>query len=97
MPRYLDEHALTNSVGSFIGDETGAGHGWLVAMPDGSRQKVYVIFPSEPGLESRLVPPDTPKEHDGLPITDTPIANLGGLYLAALARMVEEFTARFSE
>lgn len=92
----LSKHAPPNTKGTFFGDPLG-GNGWEVLMPDGSMEKVYFDLPEGVDVESGLTLPDPPAQHDGQPITDTSIANLGRLYIAALTRIVEEFIARFRE
>lgn len=93
--RKLGDSAPPNSVGLFLGDELG-GNGWRVQMPDGSIESVYFDLPESIDVTSWLTVSDAPDQHEGKPITDKSLANLGGLYLATLERMVSEFSARFS-
>jgi hypothetical protein len=85
-------------VGWFLGDSVG-GHGWEVQLPDGSIEKVYFDLPPEvaDNFEFEFLLSDPPDEHDGRPIEDKSIANLGGLYIAALSRMVDDFVERFKD
>jgi len=94
--RELSQHAPPNTIGTFFGDQHG-GNGWEVLMPDGTKQTVYFQLPEGIDVESGVQLPDPPDEHDGQPITDKSIANLGNLYVSTLARTVDEFIARFSE
>jgi hypothetical protein len=91
----INAHAPPNAVRTFFGDQLG-GNGWLVQMPDGTQETVYFDLP-EGTPDSGLHLPDAPIEHNGQPITDPSIRNLGGLYLTTLSRIVDEFIARFSE
>lgn len=93
--RELNHHAPPNTVATFFGDQIG-GNGWEVRMPDGSLEKVYFDLPEGVDVESSLFE-DPPLEHYGTPITNTSIANLGGIYLETLDSMVEEFIERFQE
>lgn len=90
----LNKYAPPNTVGTFFGDQLG-GDGWEVQMPDGSTEKVYFQLPGDVDIESGLTLVDPPDQHDGHPITDTSVANLGRLYLATLRRIVDEFEVRF--
>ena len=81
--------------GTFFGEGRTGGNGWDVRMPDGSIQKVYFDLPATFDIKSELLLPNPPTEHDGQPITDTSIANLGSLYLDTLKRTVDEFETRF--
>jgi hypothetical protein len=90
----LGQHAPPNTIGTFFGDQHG-GNGWEVLMPDGTRQTVYFQLPEGVGIESGLQLPNPPNQHDGQPIEDTSIANLGSLYLGTLTRIVDEFVTRF--
>jgi hypothetical protein len=90
----LSRHAPPNTVATFLGDQLG-GDGWEVRMPDGSIEKVYFLLPGNVDITSGLQLVDPPDQHDGEPITDTSIANLGRLYIAALTKTVDEFISRF--
>jgi hypothetical protein len=94
--RELSQHAPPNTTSTFFGDQHG-GNGWNVRMPDGSTQTVYFELPEGAPIESWLELPNPPEEHDGQPITDTSIANLGHLYVDTLATIVDEFVSRFAE
>lgn len=94
--RELSRHAPPNTVGTFFGEGSTGGNGWEVRMPDGSTQKVYFDLPDTVDVKSQLKLPNPPTEHDSHPVTDTSVANLGGLYLNTLKRIVGEFEARFS-
>lgn len=91
----LSRHGPPNTEGIFLGDQLG-GNGWQVRMPDGTVERVYFDLP-DADVTSGLTLHDPPNEHDGQPITDTSIQNLGQLYIDALTRIVDEFVARFSE
>lgn len=91
----LYEHAPPNTVAVFVGDQLG-GIGWEVEMPDGSQEKVYVTLPPSVGVESTVRFIDPPDQHDGVPITDTSVENLGSLYIATLSELVKEAEARFA-
>jgi hypothetical protein len=94
--REVNRHAPPNTIGTFLGEGSTGGHGWEVRMPDGSVEKVYFSIPGSVDIRSALHLADPPTEHDGQPISDTSIANLGAIYLAALRRVVGEFKARFA-
>lgn len=93
--REINKHAPPNTVGTFFGEGSTGGNGWNVRMPDGSIQKVYFDIPDNPHVKSELLLPNPPTEHEGQPITDTSIANLGQLYIATLKRIVNEFEVEF--
>jgi hypothetical protein len=92
----LRQHAPPNTIATFFGDEHG-GTGWEVQLPDGTTEKVYFQLPDEVDIVHEYRLPDPPIEHDGQPIEDTSLANLGRLYLGMLATIVDAFAARFSE
>ncbi|MEJ7783294.1 MAG: hypothetical protein WKF96_00735 [Solirubrobacteraceae bacterium] len=92
----LSKHAPPNTVATFLGDQLG-GNGWEVRMPDGSTEHVYFQLPGDVDIESGLQLHHPPDQHDGKPITDNSIATIGGLYVATLDRIVDEFVTRFSE
>jgi hypothetical protein len=64
-------------------------------MPDRSTQKVYFSLPETFDVRSELHLTDPPTEHDGQPVTDTSVANIGTLYVNTLKRIVTEFETRF--
>jgi len=90
----INQHAPPGTVGTLFGDQLG-GNGWEVAMPDGSTQKVYFALPADFGVESTLHFPDPPAVHDGKPVVDTSIGNVGGLFIDSLSKIVDEFIERF--
>jgi hypothetical protein len=92
----LNRHAPPNTEGTVLGDQLG-GNGWKVRMPDGSLETVYFQLPESVDVESGLNLPDPPNQHDGRPIMDTSIGNLGRLYIAALTKIADDFVARFRE
>jgi hypothetical protein len=94
--RQLSVHAPPNTIGTFLGDQLG-GDGWEVQMPDGTVEKVYFSLPSNIDVKSGLSLENPPDQHDGEPIRDSSIANIGTLYVTTLGRIVDEFVARFSE
>jgi hypothetical protein len=96
LAEFSRQHSPPGTVSTFIGDQLG-GNGWEVQMPDGSIQKVYLDLPDQPGLSvtSWLGFVDPPTHHDGSPITDTSLANIGALYVGTLVHLVEEFAMRF--
>ncbi len=94
--RELSRHAPPNTVGTFFGDQL-RGNGWEVRMPDGSTEKIYFQLPEGIDIESGLHLNDPPDQHDGRPISDASIANLGRLYLGTLTEVVDEFFVRFSD
>lgn len=94
--RELNRHAPPNTISTFLGDQFG-GNGWEVRMPNGSTSKVYFDLPPDTDIESGLEVHDPPGQHDGVPIADTSIANLGRLYVAALSTIVDDFVARFTQ
>ncbi len=96
LARELSKHAPPNTVATFFGDQLG-GNGWQVRMPDGSTEKVYFELPADVDVESGLRLDNPPQEHKSEPITDTSIANLGGLYIAMLTEIVDAFIARFQD
>lgn len=95
LTRELAQHAPGHVESTFFGDQLG-GNGWNVRMPDGTMQVVYFSLPETAGVESGLLLPEAPTEHDGRPISDQSVKNLGKLYIATLAGIVDEFIARFS-
>jgi hypothetical protein len=94
--RELSKHAPPNTVGTFFGEGRTGGNGWQVRMPDGSIENVYFDLPDSIDVKSELQLPNPPTEHNGQPITDTSIANLGTLYIQTLRQIVDDFEARFS-
>lgn len=93
--RELSRYAPPNTVRTFFGEGRTGGNGWDVKMPDGSIQKVYFDLPGTFDVKSELHLSNPPKEHDGRPIADTSIANIGKLYLDTLRGVVADFEARF--
>ncbi len=92
----LQAQAPPGTVGIFFGEAATAGNGWEVKMPDGKTERVYLQLPEKSGVTSTWHLAGAPSEHDGKPITDTSVSNLGLLYLTALRKIVQEFGARFS-
>jgi len=95
MIQQINQYAPPNTVTTFFGDQLG-GNGWAVKMPDGSVERVYFDLPAGAGVESGLMFSDPPTQHDGVPIEDTSIANIGRLYIDTLNKIVTKFTERFS-
>jgi hypothetical protein len=83
-----------NAEAFFLGDTLG-GNGWVVRMPDGSTEHVYVELPEDVDIESRLELVDAPAEHDGSPIPDASVETVGRVYFDALSGMVREAVERF--
>lgn len=94
--REIHRHAPPNTIATFLGEGSTGGNGWEVRMPDGSVEKVYFSLPESVDVRSALHLHDPPTEHDGQPISDTSIANLGKIYLTTLRQIVGEFKARFA-
>jgi hypothetical protein len=94
--RTMMRDAPPNTAGVFLGDNLG-GNGWMVEMPDGTTEKVYFDLPEGADARSELLLVDPPTQHDGQPIGDTSIANIGVLYLGTLREIVSEFETRFQE
>lgn len=91
----LNRYAPPNTVATFFGEARTGGNGWEVRMPDGSIQRRYFQLPRETGVESALRFIEPPDQHDGRPITDTSIENLGSLYISFLSRLVHEALRKF--
>jgi hypothetical protein len=94
----LGEQAPPNTIATFLGDSLG-GNGWIVALPDGSEGRVYFELPPGADVTTSLIlsSDNLPDQHDGQPISDTSIVNLGRIYIGTLERIVSEFVAHFSE
>lgn len=70
----------------FIGDNIG-GSGWIVTLPDGSEEKLYVNLPSDIA-EVSLHFPSPPEYHLGRKLKDSSIEYLCKVYIDYLKRMV---------
>ncbi|MEO6370829.1 MAG: hypothetical protein ABIQ73_02735 [Acidimicrobiales bacterium] len=92
----LNMQAPPNTVGTFFGEQRSS-NGWEVQMPDGSIERIYFHLPEPLGLPSLLNLENLPTSHDGVPITDTSIANIGGIYITTLVGVVEAFAQRFAQ
>lgn len=91
----LNKHAPPNTVGTFFGEGATGGDGWRVQMPNGTVETVYFRLPDGVDIKTTFHLPDPPTEHDGVPINDNSIANLGGLYMQSLRRIVSDFETKW--
>jgi hypothetical protein len=79
----------------FVGDNLG-GSGWLIDLPDGTTDKIYVELPDDIEVEMTFQVGDPPTLHKGEPITDTSMQALARLYLNYLSDLIAEATERFA-
>lgn len=94
----MKAHEPPGTVFTFYGEAGTGGSGWVVTLPDGSGAKVYSSLPEDLGaVRSLLHLPNPPTHHNGAPVYDDSVKHLGGLYIAALGRIVSEFEARFKD
>lgn len=87
MRNALKWQAPPHTLGTFSVDHSGA-IGWWVQMPDAAIERIYFQLSDQSGTASVMSLGDTPISHDGVRITDTSIANIGGIYIKTLARIV---------
>ncbi len=79
--------------GFFMGDQLG-GSGWIIKLPDGSREKYYIDIPSEIGTSS-LVFVNSPAEHLGKDIRNKSTFELSEMYITYLESIVEDCKKKY--
>ncbi|MFT5581543.1 MAG: hypothetical protein ACI9G9_000794 [Psychromonas sp.] len=84
-----------NNKGFFMGDENG-GSGWIIELPDGKEEKLYIELPEDVGSTS-IEFIDAPELHMGIPITNKSVENLSVLYYNYLENLVDEAYKEFKK
>ncbi|ABG57337.1 hypothetical protein [Cytophaga hutchinsonii] len=83
-----------NNKGFFIGDQFG-GSGWIIELPDGSTEKIYVDMADIQTWTIEISFSNHAVMHLGQTVTDTSIENCSSLYYDYLKGLVEKTTLEF--
>lgn len=82
-----------NTKGFFIGDNLG-GSGFIIALPDGSTEKLYLKLPWDTVITSTHFE-DMPNSHLGKTINGMSIKEVCELYLQYLTKIIEDAKEKF--